>query len=89
MQWRLIMKSSLLLLALLPMSLSLLGVDVSGLTEVFSCLHGEGYDYAIVRGYMSTGYVDPNAKANIANAKAGGMSAVDVYLFPACPVETL
>lgn len=85
MGWRLIMKSSLLLLALLPMSLSLLGVDVSGLTDVFSCLHSSGYEYAIVRGYMSTGYVDPNARANIANAKAAGMSAVDVYLFPCVP----
>ena len=57
------MKSSLLLLALLPLSLSLLGVDVSSLTEVFSCLHSNGYDYAIVRGYMSSGYVNKRSGA--------------------------
>ena len=84
MWWRLIMKATLLL-TLLPLSLGLLGVDVSSLTEVFSCLNSEGYKYAIVRGYMSTGYVDPNAKANIANAKAAGMQAVDVYMFPCVP----
>jgi hypothetical protein len=27
----------------------------------WSCLNKDGYDYAIVRGYMSNGYPDPEA----------------------------
>lgn len=73
-----------LLLIVVP-SLATLGVDVSQLTNVFSCLHSSGYTFAIVRGYQSSGNVDPNVVTNIKNARAGGMSDVDVYLFPCVP----
>ena len=66
-------------------SLATLGVDVSSLTNTFSCLHGAGYQFAIVRGYQSSGNVDPNVVQNIKNARAGGMANVDVYLFPCVP----
>ena len=66
-------------------TLATLGVDVSQYTNVFSCLHSSGYTFAIVRGYLSSGSVDPNVVANIKNARAGGMANVDVYLFPCVP----
>lgn len=78
-------KLLVVLLSLALPSLATLGVDVSSYTSVFSCIHGAGYDFAIVRGYQSTGNVDPNAVSNIKNAVAGGMAHVDVYLFPCVP----
>ena len=75
----------LLLLSLTVPSLAVLGVDVSSLTSSFSCLHSSGYNFAIVRGYQSSGNVDPNVVQNIKNARAGGMANVDVYLFPCVP----
>lgn len=74
-----------LLLALLPGILALRGVDVSQFTHNFSCLRQEGFDFAIVRGLMSSGAVDLHAQTNIANAKAAGLEQVDVYLFPCVP----
>lgn len=73
------------LLFVIAPSLATLGVDLYLLTNVFSCLHSEGYDFAIVRGYQSTGNVDPSVVSNIKNARAGGMANVDVYLFPCVP----
>mgnify|MGYP001085286539 CR=1 FL=1 len=61
------------------------GVDVSQRTDVFSCIHGKGYKFAIVRGFQSSGYVDPNVVTNIDNAISAGMSFADVYLFPCVP----
>eukprot|EP00731_Ephydatia_muelleri_P022679 Em0015g262a len=62
------------------------GVDISSpISETtFSCLIGDGFTFAIVRAYESSGTPDKNAPATIANARAAGMKYVDVYLFP-CP----
>jgi len=63
-----------------------LGVDVSSqvLIDDFQCLDQSGYNYVIIRCYQSTGKVDPVAPHTIYNAWDGGMSQVDVYMFP-CP----
>ena len=59
------------------------GVDYSTrLTSAISCLVKEGYTFAIPRGYLSYGAIDPNAVANIKSAWDGGMKNVDVYMFP-------
>ena len=79
------MTGGLLILALLPLSLGLSGVDVSSAVDAFTCLRSSGYDFAITRGYQSFGQVDPTAKQNIANAKGAGIQYVDVYLFPCYP----
>ena len=65
---------------------SSLGIDVSELTSAaaFTCLRQKGYTFAVVRIYQSLGHVDANARQSIMNAKAGGMSVVDGYIFP-CP----
>jgi GH25 family lysozyme M1 (1,4-beta-N-acetylmuramidase) len=78
-------KIVLLFLALAVPVLSTLGVDVSALTNTFSCLKSSGYSFAIVRGYRSSGSVDPNVVTNIRNARAAGIPYVDVYLFPCVP----
>jgi len=60
-----------------------LGVDVSAAvsTSDFSCLAKQGYTFAIVRCFQSTGVVDPNCATTAANAHAAGLD-VDLYLFP-------
>jgi GH25 family lysozyme M1 (1,4-beta-N-acetylmuramidase) len=65
--------------------LATLGVDVSGLTENFSCLISSGYTFAIVRGYCNYGGVDPNLIRNLNNANSAGIGEVDVYFFPCVP----
>jgi len=62
------------------------GVDVSSATYInaFTCMKSNGYSFAIIRCYQSTGNVDPNGPHTVYNAWDGGMSAVDVYMFP-CP----
>ena len=62
------------------------GVDVSQLfpTSSWSCLANNGYIFGIIRCYCSTGQVDGNCAQSVANAWAGGMQYVDLYLFP-CP----
>jgi len=73
-------------LAILFISASLCtkGVDYSThfSTSQAQCLVNAGYTFAIPRAYCSPGYVDPNGKANVANARAGGMKYVDIYMFP-------
>mmetsp|Transcript_30474 Transcript_30474/g.85303 ORF Transcript_30474/g.85303 Transcript_30474/m.85303 type:complete len:216 (-) Transcript_30474:86-733(-) len=63
------------------------GVDISQAvsSSSFSCMVGEGFIFAIPRGYRSNGSVDPNIVSNIDNARSGGMSYVDTYLFPCVP----
>jgi hypothetical protein len=60
------------------------GVDVSQLTSVdsFACLVSSGYHFAIPRVYQSNGKCDPNGRQNVYNARNGGMSYVDGYIFP-------
>ena len=53
-------------------------------TAGWSCLHQQGFSFGIVRAYQSFGQPDSRAAATVANAWAGGMAHVDVYMFP-CP----
>ena len=61
-----------------------LGVDVSQRTYLNSwqCLKSNGYNFACVRVYQSSGKCDPNGPATIADAWNGGMAHVDGYIFP-------
>lgn len=80
---------------------STVGVDVSQYISQWSCLKQNGVEFAIVRGklhslaltdlqgYQSGGHLDPNAAANVRNAKAAGIRYVDVYLFPCVPCRQL
>jgi hypothetical protein len=55
------MKSTIVLflvLASIPGSLAVKGVDLSASFNNFACLKSAGYQFAIVRGYMSYGAVD-------------------------------
>ncbi|KAL1929693.1 hypothetical protein VTP01DRAFT_1831 [Rhizomucor pusillus] len=66
------------------------GVDVSALTSTsaWSCAKKLGYDHAIVRCYIEAyggnpgGKIDSNCFQNYKNAKAGGFTSVDIYMFP-------
>lgn len=60
------------------------GVDVSQWagSDTWTCIRGQGQDFAIVRGYMESCEVDPNAVHTVANAWAAGMPHVDIYLYP-------
>eukprot|EP01088_Endostelium_zonatum_P001209 TRINITY_DN11507_c0_g1_i1.p1 TRINITY_DN11507_c0_g1~~TRINITY_DN11507_c0_g1_i1.p1 ORF type:complete len:229 (+),score=50.44 TRINITY_DN11507_c0_g1_i1:44-688(+) len=76
---------SLLVVALsVAVCLGAVGVDVSQFTSEssFQCLNQRGFNFAIVRGFDSTGRVDPNCVGSIANAWAAGFAHVDVYMFP-------
>jgi len=74
------------LAACVAVSSATLGVDVSSLFAVsgWQCLHDNGRDFAIIRCYCSTGNPDYNCPQSVANAWAGGMEYVDIYMFP-CP----
>jgi len=63
-----------------------LGVDVSStiMPATWQCLKSNGYTFGVVRCYESGGRPDPNGVHTVANAWAGGMAHVDVYMFP-CP----
>ncbi|MGW7106557.1 glycoside hydrolase family 25 protein [Streptomyces xanthophaeus] len=60
------------------------GVSVSRLVsaDAFKGLRSQGVESVFVRGYRSTGSVDPNLAATVANAWDAGFSNVDVYQFP-------
>jgi len=66
---------------------STFGVDYSTLfaTSQISCLVGGGRTFAIPRGYCSYGGLDSNIKQNLKNAWNGGMTNVDLYMFPCVP----
>eukprot|EP00761_Pharyngomonas_kirbyi_P012006 gb/GECH01012033.1/.p1 GENE.gb/GECH01012033.1/~~gb/GECH01012033.1/.p1 ORF type:complete len:222 (+),score=42.63 gb/GECH01012033.1/:1-666(+) len=72
--------------AIIPSISATYGVDISQRTSesAFSCLKNNGFDFAIVRGYHSTGRVDTAMPASVKNAWNGGMGHVDIYMFP-CP----
>ena len=80
------MFDTLCFLLFVSIAFSTYGVDVS--TRIYQsdweCLKNDGFDFAIIRAYQSTGHVDPNAKATVADALSGGMAHVDIYMFP-CP----
>ncbi|ELR21707.1 glycosyl hydrolase [Acanthamoeba castellanii str. Neff] len=77
---------ALVLCSLIAASFATYGVDVSQetLPSAWSCLKQNGYSFGIVRAYLSIGQVDSVGPHTIYNAWAGGMSHVDVYMFP-CP----
>ena len=78
------MLSFLLVLSYLAVSMATYGVDVSARTyeSSWSCLKSNGYSFACIRVYRSSGQVDSNGPANINDAWAGGMKYVDGYIFP-------
>lgn len=59
-----------------------LDLSVAATTTQYKCLVAAGYKFTIVRAWRSLCAADANAGANIDAAWAGGMSHVDVYLFP-------
>jgi len=66
-------------------SLAVTGVDISTLVSEaeFRCMStSHGVRFVVPRGFQSGGRVDPAVVHNIRNAKAAGISRVDVYLFP-------
>lgn len=72
------------LLSFIAAAFATYGCDVSQATSQssFSCLKNNGYNFAIVRVYRSSGSVDPNGPSSINNAWNGGMAHVDGYIFP-------
>jgi GH25 family lysozyme M1 (1,4-beta-N-acetylmuramidase) len=76
----------LLVLALCRSGEATYGVDISQASTIstFQCLVNNGYSFAIIRAYQSIGQPDPNGPHSVYNAWDGGMSNVDVYMFP-CP----
>jgi len=68
----------------IAVALSTTGVDLSaGFSEAnFACIKNSGRSFAVIRGYQSTGRVDPNVVASVRNARAAGIPYVDVYIFP-------
>lgn len=73
-----------LFLALVASAIAYHGVDVSQPTSQssFSCMKSNGYSFAVVRVYCSSGKPDSNGPSTIKNAWNGGMSHVDGYIFP-------
>ncbi|KAI8139838.1 glycoside hydrolase superfamily [Fennellomyces sp. T-0311] len=69
---------------------AIIGVDVSALTDTsaFSCVNENGYSRAVVRCYIEAygqnpgGALDSNCQQNYQNALDGGLSSVDIYMFP-------
>jgi hypothetical protein len=63
-----------------------LGVDLwndSLSPDAWQCLVQKAeVEWAIVRAQHSTGAFDGNATVNLAHARAAGVRAVDVYMFP-------
>ena len=63
------------ILAVIPLTLATLGVDVSQLfsTSTYQCMKTNGYYFAIIRGYCSYGGPDHNVVQGLKNAKAAGL----------------
>eukprot|EP00048_Salpingoeca_helianthica_P015829 m.228805 g.228805 ORF g.228805 m.228805 type:complete len:237 (+) comp17602_c0_seq1:22-732(+) len=72
------------LLGLVAVGSATIGVDVSQATypDAFQCLKNAGYSFAIIRAYESIGQPDSTAPHTIYNAWDGGMTHVDIYMFP-------
>ncbi|XP_065831605.1 probable GH family 25 lysozyme 2 [Oscarella lobularis] len=66
-------------------SAGVLGIDVSSLVtqqQFENLVAVKNFKYLIVRAFRSLGAVDTNAPVTIRNARAAGISDIDVYLFP-------
>lgn len=57
------------------------GITVRTAINDFSCFPSNNYDFAFIRGFMSSGQVDPNARSNVEAASKAGMS-INVFLRP-------
>ena len=84
------MHLSIIFIAILCLPITLWcvkGVDYSirVTNDSVECLYNNSYRFAIIRGYLSRGSVDPNIVANLKDAWDGGMKYVDVYIFPCVP----
>ncbi|GAM23693.1 hypothetical protein SAMD00019534_068680, partial [Acytostelium subglobosum LB1] len=81
-------KLSAVILALVLIQVSVVfsskGVDISVSSTIddFKCLKGDGYSWVVIRCYESLGRVDSNCPHSIYNAKDGGITDVDAYIFP-------
>jgi len=74
------------LAACFAVSSATLGLDISSLfaVETWECLRNDGYSFAIVRCFCSTGNPDVNCPQSVSNAWEAGFDNVDIYMFP-CP----
>jgi len=74
----------ILLVSYFALAFGTKGVDLSTLVSEadFACLKSNGYTFAVMRCYRSTGSVDPNCAGSIKNAWAAGLAHVDAYIFP-------
>ena len=57
--------------------------------ETAKCLLDAKYDFVVIRAWVPSGNVDPNAIANIQAAKAAGFKDIDVYMAPCLPCEPI
>ncbi len=71
-------------LAAVSTAIATVGVDVSQRTPLSSwqCAKSNGYNFAVVRVYCSSGHTDSNGPANIQDAWNAGIAHVDGYIFP-------
>jgi hypothetical protein len=51
-------------------------------TSAFYCAHTSGWDFIIVRGFMGTGSIDPNAVDSLERARTAGIPYRDTYCVP-------
>ncbi|CAD8159344.1 unnamed protein product [Paramecium octaurelia] len=70
-----------LIVIVVPTVIAVKGVDLSASFNNFFCIKNAGYQFAIVRGYMSYGAADTVGLQNLRNAKASGLIG-DAYFFP-------
>lgn len=60
-----------------------LDVSVAVTKSEFACLVKSGFSFTVVRAWRSLCKADANAPTTIDAAWAGGMTSVDIYIFPA------
>jgi hypothetical protein len=56
-------------------------IDMAGRFSNYTCFKNAGHSQIIIRAYHSYGAIDLDAKLNIFQANAAGLST-DVYMFP-------
>jgi GH25 family lysozyme M1 (1,4-beta-N-acetylmuramidase) len=73
-----------LYLSAVAAALATVGVDVSQPTSLSSwqCAKKDGFNFAVVRVYCSSGHTDSAGPQNIQNAWNAGIAHVDGYIFP-------
>lgn len=73
--------SALCLALLVSLATSAGIIDMAGRFSNYSCFKSQGFSQIIVRAYHSYGAIDLDAKANIYESNAAGLST-DTYMFP-------